>query len=116
MWACTSLEHIIIPNAVTTIQKWTFKHSLKLVAVTLNDDLDEIGEKAYVSCKSLQHVFIPPAVKVIAGNAFKSCSNLTYVEFCDKIEEFVTCEAMRGWWNHGVHQRSLSTYCFLLRC
>jgi hypothetical protein len=23
---------------------------------------------------------------------------------------------MRDWWNHGIHERSLSTYCFLVQC
>ena len=22
---------------------------------------------------------------------------------------------MRGWWNHGVHERALSMYCFLVQ-
>ena len=38
------------------------------------------------------------------------------VEFCGDIEEFVTNVAMRGWWNQGVHERCLSTYCFFVRC
>ncbi len=35
------------------------------------------------------------------------------VRFCDEIEELVSCDAMRGWWNWGVYEKSLSTYCFL---
>ncbi len=84
--------------------------------MTLGDGLEEIGEWAYDNCTSLEHIIIPPAVKKIHDYAFKLCSNLTNIEFCGYIEEFVTSEAMRGWWNQGVHERCLSTYCFLVRC
>ena len=48
--------------------------------------------------------------------AFNRCSNLTTVQFCDEIEEFVSAESMRHWWNNGVHEKCLSTYCFFVRC
>jgi len=46
---------------------------------------------------------------------FQQCSQLTSVEYCEEIEEFVTGESMRDWWNHGVHEKSPSTYCFFVR-
>jgi hypothetical protein len=59
---------------------------------------------------------IPPAVKEIDETAFGECSDLTSVQFCDEIEEFVSAESMRHWWNNGVHEKCLSTYCFFVRC
>jgi hypothetical protein len=38
------------------------------------------------------------------------------VRFCDEIEEFVSRESMLHWWNHGVHEKCLITYCFLVGC
>jgi hypothetical protein len=38
------------------------------------------------------------------------------VKFSDEVEELVSCETMREWWNQGVHEKSLSTHCFLVRC
>ncbi len=64
----------------------------------------------------MEHILIPPAVRAIDDAAFKGCSNLSNVEFCPRIEEFVSCEAMRDWWNQGVHERCLATYCFMVRC
>jgi hypothetical protein len=32
------------------------------------------------------------------------------------MEQLVSCEAMRDWWNQGKHEKSLGTYCFLVRC
>jgi hypothetical protein len=37
------------------------------------------------------------------------------VVFCAEIEYFVTAESTRVWCNHGVHEKALSTYCFLVR-
>ncbi len=84
--------------------------------MTLGEGLEEIREKTFKECTSLRHIVIPPAVKVIDDSAFNNCSNLTSVKNCDEIEEFVSCEAMRGWWNLGVHKRSLASYSSLVRC
>jgi hypothetical protein len=92
------------------------------MTVTLHDGLEEIGAWAFYDCTSLEVIFIPPTVKSIHDSAFKDCSLLKKVVFCSKIEEFVTCEAMRGWWNQGlhgnrgVHERTLRTYHFLFQC
>jgi hypothetical protein len=107
---CTSLHEIVIPNAVKTIKD---RHSTTAI---LGEGLEEIGQEAFNECTSLHEIVIPNAVKTIDGTAFNGCSNLTSVVFCDKIKLFVSCEAMRDWWNQGVHERSLSTYSFLVKC
>ena len=114
--SCKSLEEIVIPNAVKAIKKGAFQGCSALTAVTLGEGLEEIGKRAFRRCTSLQRIVIPHKVKTIDDTAFAKCSNLMNVEFCDEIEEFVSCDAMRGWWNQGVHKRSLSTYSFLVKC
>jgi hypothetical protein len=59
---------------------------------------------------------IPAAASSIHDKAFDGCLNLTNVMFCDIIEECVSAESMRDWWSQGVHEKSLTTYCFLVRC
>ncbi len=118
-WAfnsCESLHEIVIPNAVRTIKERSFSYCSGLMTVTLGEGLEEIGGEAFTKCTSLERILIPPAVKAIHDSAFRNCSNLTSVEFCDEIEEFVSCSAMRDWWNRGLHEKSLSTYCSLVRC
>jgi hypothetical protein len=110
-----SLQRIIIPNAVKWIHEGEFKHCWRLMTVTLSNGREEIKNKAFKDCRSLEHIFIPLAVKAIDDSAFKGCSNLTHVEFYKKIEQFVSCEAMCDWWNQGLHEKSLSTYCFLVK-
>ena len=41
---------------------------------------------------------------------------MSSVQFCDEIEEFLSGESMRHWWNNGVHEKCLSTYSFFVRC
>ncbi len=84
--------------------------------MTLGDGPEEIGKKAFEDCESMEEIVIPTAVKKIHDMAFKGCTNLTRVKFCDEIEDFVSCDAMRDWWNQGVHEKSLRTYCFLVQC
>ena len=64
----------------------------------------------------LQHILIPPAVKTIDNNVFQGCTNILKVQFCPRIEEFVASEAIRNWWNQGLHKQCFTTYCFLVRC
>jgi hypothetical protein len=113
---CRSMQRIVIPNAVKKIKEAAFAGCSGLTEVVLGDGLEEIRREAFNQCTLLERIIIPLAVKVIHDCAFKDSTSLTNVVFCDVIESFVSCEAMQGWWNHGVHEKSLSTYCFLRRC
>jgi hypothetical protein len=86
-----------------------------MTTVALGDGVEESGDFAIGRCTSLELIVTPPAVKTINGSAFRVNSNLTSVKFCNKTKELVSCIAMRGWWNHGVHQRCLNTYCLLVK-
>ena len=112
---CTSLQRIVIPPTVKTIGARAFGNCSGLTTVQLGNGLEEIEEAAFERCTALQRIFIPPAVRVIDDRAFYGCSQMTNVACCAEIEEFVSCEAMRHWWTQGVHGRSLSTYCFLVK-
>jgi hypothetical protein len=113
---CTSLHEIAIPNAVTAIKARVFYRCSGLTTVILGDGVEEIGNEAFKECTVLQHILIPPAVKTIDDNAFQGCTNLLQVQFCPRIEECVASEAIRNWWNQGLHKQCLATYCFLVRC
>ena len=112
---CTSLSEIKIPPDVKVIKIDTFNGCSSLTSVILGEGLEEIEKNSFRDCTSLQEIRIPQAVKVIHDSAFSGCFNLTRVLFCDEIEKFVSAESMRDWWNHGIHEKSLSTYCFLVK-
>ena len=54
-----------------------------------------------------------PPIEAIYESTFKDCSNLMHLEFDNKIEQFVSCEAIRDLWNRSLHEKVLSKYCFL---
>ncbi len=84
--------------------------------MTLGDGLEEIGPSAFERCTALREITIPPAVKSIDDSAFKDCSYLTSVKFSNDIKQIMSSEVMSGWWNQGLHEKSLTTYCFMTRC
>ena len=109
-----ALERIMIPPSVRSIRGGAFEGCSGLTTAILNDGLEEIGGRVFKGC-ALVHIDIPPAVRAIKNGAFCECLNLTTVMFCDEIEEFVSSGSMRDWWNQGVHEKCLSTYCFLVQ-
>ena len=118
-WAfceCTSLHAIVIPPAVRKIPEEAFASCTELMNVELPEGLEEIGERAFFECTSLNAIMIPRSVKAINMMAFNNCSQLTHAQFHEEIEDFVSGESMRDWWNHGVNKTSLSTYCFFAQC
>jgi len=113
-FAGCALVRIDIPPSVRAIRGGAFAGCSGLTTAILNDGLEEIGGQVFKGC-ALERIDMPPAVRVIDEMAFEDCSNLTTVRFCDEIEEFVSSGPMRDWWNHGVHKKCLSTYCFLVQ-
>jgi CRISPR/Cas system CMR-associated protein Cmr5 small subunit len=111
---CISLECIVVPPTVREIHEDAFSSCEKLSHVILQNGLETIGSCAFFGT-SIESIKIPPSVEEISDDAFANCSNLTQVVFCDMIENFVSKTRMKYWWNHGVHEKCLSTYCFLVR-
>ena len=104
----------MVPPTNTEIKEYAFLECEKLSHVILQNGLEIIGSQAF-SGTSIKSIEIPPSVTEIWDDAFEHCSNLTRVVFCDMIENFVSKTRMKYWWNHGVHEKCLSTYCFLVR-
>ena len=61
-YGCSSLESIILPNSITTIE----------------DD-------AFCGCSSLTSITIPSSVTLIESNAFQNCSSLANAYFEDPV-------------------------------
>lgn len=76
--------------------------------------IETIGSSAFYGCTSLELVILPSTVKSIDVSAFDGCNSLESLEFCEEIEDFVSGEFMRGWWNQGRSQEALLTYCSLI--
>jgi hypothetical protein len=113
---CKSLKRIVILNTIKAIKYGAFQYCSGLTAVTLGNGLKDIGKWAFKECTLRQCIIIPPVIKAIDDCAFKDCSNLMNVVFCDKIEWFVSSMGMHDCWNQSVPEKSLNSYCFLVKC
>ncbi len=109
-----ALVRIDIPPSVRVIKGEAFEGCRGLATAILNNGLEVIGVWAFKGC-ALECINIPHTVREIDEMAFKDCSNLLTVRFCDEIKEFVSGESIWHWWNNGVHEKCLSTYCLLVR-
>lgn len=54
---CTSLTGIVIPEGVTTLEKWAFYYCSALTDVTLPASLTTVGEGAFQVCNKLANVW-----------------------------------------------------------
>ena len=69
----------IIPEGVTSIEKYAFMGCTNLTAIEFPTSLELIGEYAFKCCEALESIDIPDSVTEIGQNAFWMCSSLSRV-------------------------------------
>ncbi len=111
--SCSPLEQIKIPSTVNEIGFGAFLGCTQLKRVDLCEGLVNIGFSAFEDCLLLEHIIIPSTVKRIGSEAFKDCQKLSALLFCEEMEEFVTGQGVKDWWNGSSQSRTLRMYSFL---
>ena len=98
----------VIPDGVTSIEKYAFHGCRDLTGITLPDSVISIGENAFNQCRSLtslkfgeglesigkyafggcgiSSITLPDSVKIIGRGAFESCTSLATVTLGDGLE------------------------------
>ena len=76
---CSSLTSITIPNSVTSIGDYAFSSCSKLTSITIPNSVTSIGEWAFSSCYDLTSITLPNSMKSIGNNAFSYGSHLTSI-------------------------------------
>lgn len=66
----TGLTSITLPNSVRSIESAAFKECGKLMSISLNEGLIEIGGGAFEKCGSLRTILIPSTVVEFGSNIF----------------------------------------------
>lgn len=69
-------EKVVIPDGTICIGKGVFD-SKKIVSISFNEGLKEIGAHAFFMCSSLEDVSFPNTLQTIGENAFLGCGKLT---------------------------------------
>jgi hypothetical protein len=93
------VTHVRIHMSVRAIKDYAFCGCGQLRIAILNEELEEIGARAFDSCESMEEIVIPDNVRTIEEGAFYYCSGLTRVTLGDGLEEigegaFGCCESM----------------------
>lgn len=83
---CTSLQSVIIPEGITTIDKYAFNNCTSLTSIELPASVTTIDGMAFSGCTSLVNVVLPEGVTSIGPAAFNDCTSLTSIEIPEGVE------------------------------
>lgn len=79
------LTKVKLPDGVKSISG-AFAGNTNIVSVTLNSNLQSIGDMAFMGCTSLEKINIPSKVTEIGDEAFYNCKSLKSLSLSDKVE------------------------------
>ncbi len=85
LWCCTSLESVIIPDSVTSIDWSAFRSCTNLKSAIIGDSVKVIDDYAFSGCTSLENITIPDSVTSIGEGAFYNCSKLVNITIPDSV-------------------------------
>lgn len=97
---CTSLEEIIIPDTVASVERYAFQGCSRLKRVVFPDSVTRIADYAFSNCQALTSVTLPNRLPSVGRSAFEGCSllsNVVFPESVTKIERyaFANCPALK---------------------
>ena len=79
------IVRVTIEDSVTEIGEAAFYNCINLESIELPSGLTTIGDGAFYKCKSLSSISIPSGVNKIGKGAFAYCSGLTAVTIPEKV-------------------------------
>ena len=68
-----------VPDGVERISNYAFREGVYLKELVMNDDLYEIGYRAFTDCSGLSSLVIPPKVSVLEDYQFENCTGLKHL-------------------------------------
>lgn len=76
---CRLLESVVLPQTVTTIDKYAFDYCEGLSNIIIPSQVTAINDGAFQDCSALSSIIIPSSVTSIGIGAFTSCSGLNSI-------------------------------------
>ena len=73
---CSSLSSVNIPSSVTSIGRYAFQGCSNLSSVSIPNSVTSISERTFSQCTSLPNILIPNSVNDIGYEAFVGCTSL----------------------------------------
>ena len=84
---CSSLESIVIPDRVSSIDDYSFYECSSLKSITIGNNVKTIGTYAFSGCNSIESIVIPDSVTSIKKGAFADCTSLNKVSFGERVKK-----------------------------
>lgn len=82
----TGIKNIHIPDSVVMVGKGIFKNCKKLIAVQLNNSMDEISAEMFQGCSELKKIMLTKNIKRIGKKSFMGCVALQELIIPDSVE------------------------------
>lgn len=80
------LNHVVIPDSVTSIDEYSFCECKSLSNIVIPSSVETISNNAFYMCDNLKYVFIPETVKSIGDHAFG------YSDYDDETDTYIKQE------------------------
>lgn len=81
----SDITNYVVPEGITTIERYAFENCISLVSIKLPESLNSIGFLAFYGCYSLESIDIPYGVSEIDESTFEACSKLKDVIIPDSV-------------------------------
>lgn len=81
--SCISLQSIVLPDAVTTVEANVFNGCSSLANITLGNAVTLIGDGAFQGCSALTGIDFPATLTKIGAQAFQSSGMIDEITFND---------------------------------
>lgn len=81
----TTINRIILPDSVTTIDDYAFSYCSNLTTVEVGNNLTKIGANAFYCCSSLKTIDLGQNLISVGNLAFGSCEALTKIDLGEKL-------------------------------
>ena len=86
---CNSLKNvdILLNTSLKKLDKFTFEGCSSLEKIIIPEAISDIGEWTFAKCTSLKKILLPSTIKRIGNGLFSNCDNLQTINDLDNIEE-----------------------------
>ena len=74
----TSLEEIVIPDSVKTLDYGCFAYCEYMKKITIGKNVTEIWHNAFYNCAKLKEIYIPDSVKLLGDQCFRMNTEMGY--------------------------------------
>jgi|GEM_PF-3474661 len=83
-------------SSAKKVSKYAFYNYKSATALTIGDNVEEVGEKAFGGCTNLTDVSIGKGVKTMGAAVFSGCTGVTEIYYADVAAKWVQID-FKGW-------------------